>query len=102
MKMNLKISGLLKSLLGSSKSITCITIITETSVLGVSFIFLGNACPDDHVYIVNMFTCLHCKLYVSSNLAKTLYVKMIDIWFIINLLLPSVRPSVHTFMDTLR
>ena len=39
---------------------------------------------------------------VSSSLAQTAYVKMVDVWLIFNLLLPFIEVLVHTYMDTLR
>ena len=39
---------------------------------------------------------------VSNNLPKTSYMKMIDIWLLVNLLLPFMVVLMHTIMDTLR
>ena len=83
------IPGLLQSLLGSSKYITCITSTIETSVCESLF-------SSAMLVLTTMF------INVSNNLPKTSYVKMIDIWLIFNLLLPFIEVLVHTFMDTLR
>ena len=39
---------------------------------------------------------------VSNNLPKTSYMKMIDVWLLVNLLLPFMVVLTHTYMDTLR
>ena len=39
---------------------------------------------------------------VSNNLPKTSYMKMIDVWLLVNLLLPFTVVLTHTYMDTLR
>jgi hypothetical protein len=39
---------------------------------------------------------------VSNNLPKTSYMKMIDVWLLVNLILPFIVVLTHTYMDTLR
>ena len=39
---------------------------------------------------------------VSNNLPKTSYMKMIDVWLLVNLMLPFTVVLTHTYMDTLR
>ena len=41
-------------------------------------------------------------LAISQNLPKTSYVKMLDLWFILVLLVPFVYVLIHTYMDSLR
>ena len=39
---------------------------------------------------------------VSNNLPKTSYMKMVDVWLLLNLLYPFIVVLIHTYMDTLR
>ena len=39
---------------------------------------------------------------VSNNLPKTSYMKMVDVWLLVNLLYPFMVVLIHTYMDTLR
>ena len=39
---------------------------------------------------------------ILDNLPKTSYIKMMDIWLMINLLLPFIEVLLHTYIDCLR
>ena len=54
------------------------------------------------VNLTSMLVLTTIFIDVSNNLPKTSYMKMIDVWLLVNLLLPFMVVLTHTYMDTLR
>ena len=54
------------------------------------------------VNLTSMLVLTTIFIDVSNNLPKTSYMKMIDIWLLVNLMLPFTVVLTHTYMDTLR
>ena len=54
------------------------------------------------VNVTTMLVLVTLFLSVSGSLPTTSYIKMIDVWFIFNLMVPFCEVILHTYIDNLR